>query len=515
MPIFSEHPDYTAHKSVWREYRDVIGGGRKIKDDKIATNYLPMLTGESLDEYKARRGRALFYWATGRTSQGLVGSIFRKDPIFKPELKEGDLREHITPEGDSILEFLYFLITEIINMGRYGTFTDFPGEESYKGYITGYVAESITNWKYERIDGEEKLIFVVLKEDYDDPKNKDRFVKKTRIQYRELFLEEGVFKVNIWRSKGDEDKNVESDWYVNEVFTPLPKGLRIDYIPFDFYNPYDGSADVVIAPIDGVSEVNISHYQSSADLEHGRHFTGLPTPTLSGYPTKDDKDNDITYRIGSTVALVSEDVEAKAGYLEVKGNFKSLESALKEKQALMAILGARLLEETTNTVEASETHRMRRVGENSILASVSKSVSKQFTNCLRRWAKWNRLPNADNYMVQLNTDFNADKLGAQELTSLVLAWQNNAISDETLVYNLKQGEMLPPGRTIEEEILEIQKRLEKMEIQKYKDQVDQEGVERTLGKLTDPNNPNSEGERKLKADRSNYRENINQLSKNA
>ena len=52
---------------------------------------------------------------------------------------------------------------------------------------------------------------------------------------------------------------------------------------------------------------------------------------------------------------------------------------------------------------------------------------------------------------ELNTDFEALAMGAKELTALVVAWQQGAISRDTLLHNLRAGELLPPVRTNEQE----------------------------------------------------------------
>ncbi len=63
--------------------------------------------------------------------------------------------------------------------------------------------------------------------------------------------------------------------------------------------------------------------------------------------------------------------------------------------------------------------------------------------------------NLDHY--RLNTDFDEVPLGAAELTALVSAWQNGAISRDTLLHNLRTGEILPSTRTNEQELELIRK----------------------------------------------------------
>ena len=46
----------------------------------------------------------------------------------------------------------------------------------------------------------------------------------------------------------------------------------------------------------------------------------------------------------------------------------------------------------------------------------------------------------------------ASLVSAAEIQALVSAWQNGAISRDTLLHNLRTGEVLPPARTNEEEV---------------------------------------------------------------
>ena len=43
-------------------------------------------------------------------------------------------------------------------------------------------------------------------------------------------------------------------------------------------------------------------------------------------------------------------------------------------------------------------------------------------------------------------------MDATTLTALIKAWQSGAISHESLLMNLKKGEMIDPNRSLEEEL---------------------------------------------------------------
>ena len=52
---------------------------------------------------------------------------------------------------------------------------------------------------------------------------------------------------------------------------------------------------------------------------------------------------------------------------------------------------------------------------------------------------------------ELNTDFSTKGLSAQEIQSIVAAWQAGAISRDTMTDLFRRGEVLPEGRSTEEE----------------------------------------------------------------
>jgi hypothetical protein len=54
-------------------------------------------------------------------------------------------------------------------------------------------------------------------------------------------------------------------------------------------------------------------------------------------------------------------------------------------------------------------------------------------------------------------DFDTTLMDTEDVQAPVAAWQMGAISRDTLLHNFRQGEILPPGRTNEQELEKIQK----------------------------------------------------------
>ena len=76
-----------------------------------------------------------------------------------------------------------------------------------------------------------------------------------------------------------------------------------------------------------------------------------------------------------------------------------------------------------------------------------------------RWAYWwnstEESPDdvtKEEVSIELNTDFSTKGLSSQEIQSIVAAWEAGAISRETMLDLFRRGEVLPEGRTNEEEV---------------------------------------------------------------
>ena len=209
-------------------------------------------------------------------------------------------------------------------------------------------------------------------------------------------------------------------------------------------------------PLADIIAVNLDHYRLNADYKHGLHFTALPTAWLSGFDPEKD------FKIGSSTAWVSNVQGATAGFLEFTGQgLTTFERAMDRDERLMAILGSRMLEAPKRVGETAEAIELRQSGESSVLMTLALSVSDSVSQVLR-WVYWwnstevspDSLRSAtgeDLVLFQLNTDFTARGLSSDEITAVVSAWQAGAISQETMFDLFRRGEVLPAGRTDEEE----------------------------------------------------------------
>jgi hypothetical protein len=451
MPVQSHHDDYETRRPDWEDCRTVFAGERAVK--LAGRRYLPQLSArQNFSDYEAYKGRALFFNAVARTIQGLVGAVFRKDPAV--EFTDEDQLADVTLTGVPFAAFARGVLQEVLTVGRYGVLLDMATSNGRRPYLAGYRAEDIINWNTARRGGDEILTRVVLSETVSEPDPDDSFVAKPVEQLRVLELDNDQrYSVTIWRRVRGWIKGrfgSEAPFQIVEEFFPMRLGQRLDFIPFCFFGPSGITPDVEKPPLLDLVDVNLSHYRSSADLEHGRHWTGLPTLFFAGLDEKHE------IAIGSAQAIVASDSNAKGQFIEFSGQgLRALEMALQEKQRLMAVLGARLLEDQKRDAETAEAMRIRQSGDSATLRSITTAVSQGLTLLLTWWQWWGSGSTAT-VNVSLNEDFMDKSLTPGELQALLAAWQSGGISWQTLFWNLTRSQAARPGISAEQEKHEIE-----------------------------------------------------------
>lgn len=458
MPkVETNHPAYDANVEKWQRCRAAFDGTDAIKG--AGALFLPKLSDQSAAEYDAYVKRAMWYGATARTVEGLVGAVFRKAPTLTFPEKLKDVIDDITRTGTSLESFTKGCLSDILITGRHGVLVDMPvlpeGEVfgDIRPYVAAYDAEDIVNWRVERRAGVAVLTLVVLREGV-EKEDADVFVHEPIDggQFRVLRLDEAGYLVEIYRKKKVEGQTDE--WALFETIVPTQRGKRLTFIPFQFFGASSLTASPEKPPLLDLVDVNLSHYRSSADLEHGRHFTALPTPWAAGFGVGPDN----KLHIGSQTAWLTDEVNAKAGMLEFTGQgLGALETAMETKEKLMAVLGARLLEDRIKGVEAADAMRIRNSGEQSIMQSVVGTVSQGMTNVLQWVIEWAG-SETDDVSIQLNRDFVDMRMSPQDAEIIVRLWQGAAITYETMYHNLQQGELTRPGVKAETErqLLEVE-----------------------------------------------------------
>lgn len=439
----SEHPQYREYLDLWEKCRDCYRGEESVKNK--SQKYLPYLSMQDSGDYHNYRSRAIFLNVVRRTIHGLVGASLRKSPIIKVPRKMEEYLLNIDLNGLSFMELLQALMTELLVTGRVNVVVD--RDEDSRCYLTYYTAESGLNWRMSK--NAPVMAAFAEQVNFTD----DGFDHILKDQYRVYdYNEDGYLRVRVAMeslpSENEEKEENENNFEVIYETIPTIRGEGMQDFPVFCFNAAGmGLDNLCPPPLLDLSNISLSHYRTSADLENGRHFTSLPQPWITGVDADEFRGG---LHIGGNTAWIIPNENARLGYLEFNGaGLGSLENALREKEAMMAVVGARLLD-TKKGVESAETSRIRQNIETSVLSHIVVTLENGLKKVLQYMARWEGFNESDVHL-ELNMDFIDVRIPHQEIISLVQAYQMGGISMDTLLYNLKSGEVIPDDVSIEDE----------------------------------------------------------------
>jgi len=467
VPVTSTHLDYDSALPDWVRARDLLAGEDVVK--AAGEKYLPRLESQSDAEYEAYKARACFFNATRRAADAFVGLVFRKAPFVRiPEGASGigaamaGFVNDADMLGTSLFGYAKNIVQEVVAVGRAGTLVDWEGDFEKRAYTTAYRAEDIINWRVERVNGRNVPTLIVLRENAEGRRQNaegDEFETSPVEQIRVLRLvvdDNGApfCRVDLWQEMRDrKDGRDKSEWVMVESRVPLRLGKPLPLIPFVFHGARHSRPEMGVMPLSDLILLNLDHYRLDADFKHGLHYTALPTAWVAGF------DKTATLTIGSRAAWVSENEKATAGFLEFRGQgLETFERALDRDERQMAVLGTQVLENQIRVAETATAIMLRQAGENSVLATIATSVSESLTQVMR-WVYWwnstEALPEMvsdGQALIELNTEFGVSGLQSGELAAVVQAWKDAAISQDSMLELFRKREILPEGRTNQDEV---------------------------------------------------------------
>lgn len=447
--VDTKHPEYQKMAARWKKCEDASEGQHAIHAG--GTTYLPSLKDQSKSDYDAMKSRANFYNATWRTIAGLTGMLFRKPPTITAPAAIEEMLKDVTLTGEDMQAFAQDIVIEALTVGRVGVLVDYPQVEidgitvaeaealNLRPILQKFDALSIINWKVSSVNNRQVPTLVVIEECNETTINEFKSEEETR--FLVLDLVDGIYRQRVFRLNEKGHDELVSESY------PKMNGSFMTAIPFFVMGTDDIGLDVDSPPLEDLVDTNISHYRVTSDYEHGCHFTGLPTPVISGYTRENEGDR---LYIGSTSAWVFPDPSASAKYLEFSGQgLGALERNLDRKEQQMAILGARMLSADKKGVEAADTAAIHRSGENSVLSSIAMTISQGLTLALRIFSEWAGA--GTEASIEINREFIEYNLSAQDMAAIQGGWQSGLISHQAAFNKLQKSGFYDDSVTFEDE----------------------------------------------------------------
>ncbi len=427
-------PAIRAAYSRWAKNRDFLDGEEAVKaQGKV---YLPAANPEDTDaEYRAHLERTGFLPAASKIAQGLSGLIFRKRAqLNSTSTRVQTLTQLITPSGESLDDLAEWVVRETMITNFTGLSAANEIEKGYRPRIAGYSGETILEVTPGLVRNSRQIVRV-------------RLLENDGATVRELMLNDGVYQVRLWT-------RTDGGFAPGPVTTPTRNGAPLAEIPFVLVSTSDK-----LTPTPSILQhsvdLNLQHYRVEGLLTSVLYFLSAPIPVVRGLkPQTDDagKEIPIKLNVAPGAAWIFPEPDTVAEYLEFKGQGASvIENKLKNIKDELSTIGHSILAPEKPAPEAAETQMLRRAAENATLAGFTRTLSRKLENVLRQFALWADPANAD-LTYSLNTDFLPQQMTPQEMTAMMGMWQAGAITHETLLYALRDGEAVSPALDIEAEI---------------------------------------------------------------
>lgn len=450
MPVSSTRTEYDALLPKWKLIRDCLSGQEAVKRE--GDRYLPRPAPSDTSEanrirYHQYLERAVFYNVTGRTISGLQGQVFRKPPMIElpPEIEA--LQANVDGAGVSLVQQAIRVVRDCIAYSRSGLWVDYPQtggpltrEQILRGdfrpNILRYDPWDIINWRQRKIGGVMKLSLVVMCEQ--NVTDDDGYEEEFSTMWRELRLDESdLYVVREWVEQVNKATNEKEMVLLNEYLPTDASGNRLDYIPFTFVGSInnDPTPDPPLAY--DLAELNISHYHNSADYEESVFWTGQPTLALAGLT--EDWVNDVLkgrVQLGSRAAIFLPE-GGSASLLQPSPNILPAE-AMRMKEDQMISIGAKLVEKAGRVERTATEVVIKDFGEHANLTTVSQNVSSAYVTALGFALKF-VTPSDREIKVELNTEFEVNRMNANEVAQVIASWQSGAITLSEMRANLIKG----------------------------------------------------------------------------
>jgi hypothetical protein len=412
----------------WLLIEQLMKGTRGIRQGH--RKFLPQFPRESDESYDNRLQKSVLSPFTKRLELMLAGMLTRK-PVRLTDVSDVVTEQlfDVDLQGNDLQQWLFNTARVALRYGHVGVLVDAPAAgQNGRPYWVSYSPREILGWRTEIAEGEQKLTMLRLAETITVPDGKygEKDVERVRV------LTPGAYEIHEKDDKGDYNIVDEGTTSLNEIPFAVAYANRTGVLES-------------MPPLDDIAELNLQHYQVSSDLSNILSVSAIPLLAIYGFPQSAEE-----ISAGASEALALPE-SARSEYIEPSGNsfdaqFKQLEQIENKINGLglAAVLGAKLVGET------AEAKRIDRSQGDSTMMVVAQQMQDMIDNCLRFHAEYMQQPVAGS--SQVNRDFLGQRLEPQEIQSLLQLYTAGTITQDTLLTELANGDVLSEDFDIEEEI---------------------------------------------------------------
>lgn len=419
--------------------RDLWGGTERVR--AAGQVYLPKAPGEKQQLYSTRLARSVFHNFFRRTIDGLVGLIFRVDPVLADDVPEPIVQhwENIDLAGTHGDVFLRDIAADAMTAGHAAILIDYPrtdGDQSRADEMAGNIRpywiaickEDIMSWRSAVVDGVTVLQQIVLRERMWVPKGVYGSAEQTR--YRVLYRgENGVVG---WRlEEVTENKTVvvhDEGVYRNQTEIPIVEVTTSGEKSLFESDP----------PLLDVAYLNIAHYQTWSDYIYAIHKTNVPVFVTTGLDLRDPDGNPTELIIGPNNGVMIPDPSGDAKYVAHSGqSLDSTKQALDDLKSDIGSLGLAMLAPQKRAAETAEAKRLDKSSSDSALAVSSRALQDAVERALGFHANYLRLDGGG--QVKINRDFEGSVMEPAVMSAYAELGQKIGLPVDVIIRELQAG----------------------------------------------------------------------------
>jgi hypothetical protein len=416
-----------AQEPHWILIEDLMQGTYGMR--RKHRRYLPQEPRELDESYDNRLARSVVPPYYQRLERMLAGMLTRK-PVRLTDTSD-TIREQLFDvdlQGNDLNVWTYETARKLIRYGHVGTLVDAPSDGG-RPYWCTYTPRQILGWRTEQRDGAQQLVQLRLMESVVVPDGLygEKAIEQVRV------LTPGQFQIHQRQDDGE--------------FKVTDEGTTsLDVIPFSVaYGNRHGFMESR-PPMEDIAELNLKTYQVQSDLDNQLHISAVPMLAFFGFPTAAEE---VSAGPGEAIAFPA---EGRAEYIEPQGRsfdyqFRRLEQLATQinELGLSAVLGQKL------SAETAEAKRIDRSQGDSTMMVIAQNVQDMIDNCLQFHAQFLGQNEAAGSCL-VNRDFIGSRLEPQEIQSLLALYTAGTITQETLLQQLADGEILGDDFNVEEEL---------------------------------------------------------------
>ena len=416
-----------AQEAHWLLIEDLMAGTYGMR--KKHRRYLPQEPREQDESYDNRLARSVCPPYYQRLERMLAGMLTRK-PVRLEDTSNIIMEQlfDVDMQGNDLNVFTYETARKLVRYGHVGTLVDAP-RDGGRPYWCTYTPRQILGWRTELKDGQQALSMLRLSETVTVPDGEygEKAVEQVRL------LTPGGYQLH---QKGDDGEFRITD----EGTTSLGE------IPFSV--AYSSRAGYLESrpPLEDIAELNLKMYQIQSDLDNILHISCIPMLAFFGFPSAAEE---VSAGPGEAIAFPA---EGRAEYIEPRGTsfdfqFKRIEqiAAQINELGLSAVLGQKL------SAETAEAKRIDRSQGDSTMQVIAQNTQDMIDKCLQYHAQYlGQAAAAGSSYV--NRDFIGARLEPSEIQALLQLYTAGTITQETLLRQLSEGEVLGDDFDVDEEL---------------------------------------------------------------